>query len=206
MEWSACTVPRRRGAGTRVCGSACCRERGWDLRPLQSLRPLRLVWLWGPSVRVSWAVLENREPLESGGYGMSSWRSYVNRRVAVGMVWLSLGCAGFLWTMFGPEEAVRSLTPERGMLLILTSIGSCLGGFGYMWLTIRCQQCGMRLFAYAATRVRTGMPFYWLETLAVCPGCGDVPGGSTDHQDREDVPIGYSEGSAPPPRSYSPGE
>jgi hypothetical protein len=110
---------------------------------------------------------------------MSLWRTYVNRRLAVGYGLALLGCLGFLSFMFAPEW-IGSLAVGQGLLLMASSFSAGALGFVYMWFAIRCSRCGLRLFAYAATRVRTGMPMHWLETLDVCPGCGCEPGGGMD--------------------------
>ena len=87
-------------------------------------------------------------------------------------LWLSGGmfavaALGFLI----PQDIGRTL----GLTEVSVELGALLLAFsplGWVFFTIRCKYCGLRLVMYAMSKLGISEWLHWLLTVKKCPNCG----------------------------------
>lgn len=81
---------------------------------------------------------------------------------------LAVAGIGYLFT----DEIAQAL----GFAAVAIQLGTLLLTFGALaaaFLTIRCQNCGLRLVLYAMSHRGVGEWLQWLLTVKACPRCGE---------------------------------
>ena len=87
---------------------------------------------------------------------------------------LYVGFAGFALggiAMFLDAQVATALSLSR---YIPTVLGTLIGivAFAWLFLTLRCAQCGLRLFWHAVSSKTMGGWLSWLLAVEKCPRCG----------------------------------
>lgn len=107
-----------------------------------------------------------------------NWYRWTVRKLVAGVVAMVLGSVFLAAVVFG--ELGAGLPDTQYALAALGGMATTALGFAFMWISIRCPSCGLRLFASAAGRSPAGTTLIGVLALHACPRCGQELGPGLD--------------------------